>query len=84
MPIINAKQVKRSAELSGAAMPARFLAIADKFSDNPQAMEQAGVAYATDQIVDLIANSVKHIHLYTMNRPTTAEKILHNLDHILR
>ena len=84
MPIINARQVKRSAELSGATMPARFLAIADQFSDDSLAMEQAGIAYATDQIVDLIANGVKQIHLYTMNRPETAEKILHNLSHILR
>ncbi len=84
MPIINARQVKRSTELSGATMPARFLAIADKFSDDPQAMEQAGIAYATDQIVDLVANGIQHIHLYTMNRPQTAEKIMNNLSHILR
>ncbi len=84
MPIINARQVKRSCELSGATMPPRFLAIADRFSGDPQAMEQAGIAYATDQIVDLIANGVRYIHLYTMNRPKTAEKILSNLSHILR
>lgn len=84
MPIIYARQVKRSAELSGATMPARFLAIADKFSGDPLSMEQAGIAYATDQIIDLIANGVKYIHLYTMNRPSTAEKILNNLSHIIR
>ncbi len=84
MPIINANQVRRSRELSGAIMPPRFLAIADKFAENPLAMEQAGIAYATDQIVDLIANGVKYIHLYTMNRPQTAERILANLSHILR
>lgn len=84
MPIINANQVRRSRELSGAIMPPRFLAIADKFAENPLAMEQAGIAYATDQIVDLIANGVKYIHLYTMNRPRTAERILANLSHILR
>ena len=84
MPVINAKQVKRSAELSGAMMPPRFLAIADKFADDPLAMEQAGIAYATDQIIDLVANGVRHIHLYTMSRPKTAAKILENLSHILR
>ena len=84
MPIINANQVRRSQELSGATMPPRFLAIADKFAENPLAMEQAGIAYATDQIVDLVANGVKHIHLYTMNRPQTAERILANLSHIVR
>ena len=84
MPIINANQVLRSRELSGAIMPPRFLAIADKFAEDPQAMEQAGIAYATDQIVDLVANGVRYIHLYTMNRPQTAEKILANLSCILR
>ena len=84
MPVINARQVKRSAELSGTSLPPRFKAIADKFSDDPLAMEQAGIAYATEQIIDLVANGVKYIHLYTMNRPQTAAKIMENLSHILR
>lgn len=84
MPVINAKQIKRSCELSGSMLPPRFKAIADKFSEDPQAMEQAGIAYATEQIIDLIANGVKYIHLYTMNRPKTAAKIMENLSHILR
>ena len=84
MPVINAKQIKRSCELSGTVLPPRFKAIADKFSEDPQAMEQAGIAYATEQIIDLIANGVEYIHLYTMNRPQTAAKIVANLSHILR
>lgn len=84
MPVINARQIRRSAELSGAALPPRFQAITDKFADDPLAMEQAGVAYATEQIIDLIANGVTHIHLYTMNRPETAARVLQNLSHILR
>lgn len=84
MPVINARQVKRSAELSGTSLPPRFKAIADKFSDDPLAMEQAGIVYATEQIIDLVANGVKYIHLYTMNRPQTAAKIMENLSHILR
>ncbi|MGI6255598.1 MAG: methylenetetrahydrofolate reductase [NAD(P)H] [Acutalibacter sp.] len=84
MPVINARQIKRSCELSGTILPTRFKAIADKFSDDPLAMEQAGIAYATEQIIDLIANGVKYIHLYTMNRPQTAAKIMANLSHILR
>ena len=84
MPVINARQVKRSAELSGTSLPPRFKAIADKFSGDPLAMEQAGIAYATEQIIDLVANGVKYIHLYTMNRPQTAAKIMENLSHILR
>lgn len=84
MPVINARQIKRSCELSNTRLPPRFQAIADKFSDDPLAMEQAGVAYATEQIIDLIANGVKYIHIYTMNRPETAEKIFQNLSCILR
>lgn len=84
MPVINAKQIKRSCELSGAMLPPRFKAIADKFSNDPLAMEQAGIAYATEQIIDLIANGVRYIHLYTMNRPKTAAKIVENLSYILR
>ena len=84
MPVINAKQIKRSCELSGTVLPPRFKAIADKFSDDPLAMEQAGIAYATEQIIDLIANGVKYVHLYTMNRPQTAARIVENLSHILK
>lgn len=84
MPIINGKQIKRSCELSGASMPPAFRAITDKFGDDPQAMEQAGIAYATEQIIDLIANGITCIHLYTMNRPRIAGKIVENLSHILR
>lgn len=84
MPIINGRQIKHSCELSGASMPAPFRAITDKFGDDPQAMEQAGIAYATGQIVDLIANGVRYIHIYTMNRPRIAGKIVENLSFILR
>lgn len=84
MPVTNSRQIKRSCELSGASMPPRFRAIADKFGDDPLAMEQAGIAYATEQIIDLIANGVSNIHLYTMNRPRIAGKIVENLSHILR
>ncbi len=84
MPVTNARQIKRSCELSGTTLPPRFRAIADRFSDDPPAMEQAGIAYATEQIIDLIANGVRYIHLYTMNRPEIAARILQNLSHILR
>lgn len=84
MPIMNGKQIKRSCELSGASMPAPFRAITDKFGDDPKAMEQAGIAYATEQIIDLIANGIKYIHIYTMNRPQIAGRIVENLSYILR
>ena len=82
MPITNANQVKRSIALSGSLVPRRFLAIVDRFGSDPAAMKQAGIAYATDQIIDLIANGVNHVHIYTMNKPDVAGEILNNLSHI--
>ena len=82
MPITNANQVKRSIALSGSLVPRRFLAIVDRFGSDPAAMKQAGIAYATDQIIDLIANGVNHVHIYTMNKPDVAGAILENLSDI--
>lgn len=83
MPITNANQVERSIKLSGSFMPQRFKALVDKFGHDPAAMKQAGIAYATDQIIDLYANGVNHIHVYSMNKPDVAEKIQSNLSDIL-
>lgn len=82
MPITNASQIKKSASLSGNMVPPRFKAIVDRFADNPAAMKQAGIAYATEQIIDLIANGVNNIHIYTMNKPDVAGAILDNLSEI--
>ena len=84
MPVINSRQIKRSCELSGTQLPQRFRRIAEKFSNDPLAMKQAGIAYATEQIIDLLSNGVEHIHLYTMNNPEIAGAIVNNLSHILR
>ena len=83
MPITNANQVERAIKLSGSFMPQRFKALVDKFGHNPEAMKQAGIAYATDQIIDLYANGVNHIHVYSMNKPDVAEKIQSNLSAII-
>ncbi len=82
MPVINAKQIQRSCQLSGTELPSRLRGIADRFSDNPAAMRQAGIAYATEQIIDLIAHGVNNIHIYTMNKPDIAAKIMENLSDI--
>ncbi len=84
MPITNLKQVKRTVAMSGTILPQRFLALVDRFGEHPAAMEQAGIIYATDQIIDLISNDVNHIHVYTMNKPEVARKILENLSEILK
>jgi len=83
MPICDAKQVKRAIQLSGSIMPPRFAAIADRFSGDLEAMTQAGIAFATGQIVELVANGVHNIHLYTMNKPWVTEAIINNLSHII-
>jgi len=83
MPITNGNQVERAVKLSGSFMPQRFKALVDKFGSTPAAMKQAGIAYATDQIIDLFANGIKNVHVYSMNKPDVAAAILHNLSDIL-
>lgn len=83
MPITNANQVERAINLSGSFMPQRFKSLVDKFGGNPAAMKQAGIAYATDQIIDLYANGINAVHVYSMNKPDVAEKIGDNLSSIL-
>lgn len=84
MPVTNGKQMKRICQLSGTALPERFRAVVDRFGDNPDAMQQAGIAYATDQIIDLIANGIRNIHIYSMNKPEVAEAIMKNLSEIIK
>ena len=83
MPVTSALQITRICQMSGTYLPSRFKAIVDRFGDNPAAMKQAGIAYATEQIIDLIANGVNGIHIYSMNKPDVAEKILESLSEIL-
>ncbi len=83
MPITNANQVEKAIKLSGSFMPQRFKSLVDKFGSNPAAMKQAGIAYATDQIIDLYANNITNVHVYSMNKPDVAEKIQSNLSDIL-
>ncbi len=83
MPITNASQVERAVSLSGSHMPRRFLSLVDKFGNDPAAMKQAGIAYATDQIIDLFANNVTNVHVYSMNKPEVAAAIMANLSDIL-
>ena len=83
MPITNANQVERAIKLSGSFMPQRFKSLVDKFGSSPAAMKQAGIAYATDQIIDLYANGIKNVHVYSMNKPDVAAKIQSNLSDII-
>ena len=83
MPVTNAAQINRILAMSGTYMPTRFKAIVDRFGDNPAAMKQAGIAYATEQIIDLIANNVNGIHIYSMNKPDVAAQIQASLSEIL-
>lgn len=83
MPITNANQVERAMKLSGSFMPQRFKSLVDKFGANPAAMKQAGIAYATDQIIDLYANGITNVHVYSMNKPEVAAKIQDNLSNLI-
>lgn len=83
MPITTARQLSRSVQLSGTSVPERFKAIVDRFGDDPVSMRQAGIIYASEQIIDLIANGVTHIHVYSMNKPDVASDILYNLKGII-
>ncbi len=84
MPITSRKQLGRSVQLSGTNVPDSLKAIVDRFGDDPAALKQAGIIYASNQIIDLIANGVTHIHVYSMNKPDVAEGILRNISEILR
>ena len=83
MPITNTNQVERAIKLSGSLIPQRFKALVDKFGTSPAAMKQAGIAYATDQIIDLFANGIANVHVYSMNKPDVAAAIKGNLSDIL-
>lgn len=83
MPVTNGKQIARICKLSGTSLPPRFRAIVDRFGEDPVAMLDAGVAYATEQIIDLFANGVNNVHVYTMNRPEIAIRIMLNLHGIV-
>lgn len=83
MPVTSGRMIKRACALSGMMMPPPLKAIVDKFGENPAAMKQAGIAYATEQIVGLVSNGVTAIHLYTMNKPDVAGKIMQNLSDII-
>jgi len=83
MPVTNAAQIKRIMSISGAALPQRFVRIVDRYGSNPDAMMQAGIAYATEQIIDLFANGVPAVHVYSMNKPAIARRIMENVSSII-
>ena len=83
MPVVNRKQIERMVSISGASLPVKFTKIMQKYGENPEAMRDAGIAYAVDQIVDLISNGVDGIHLYTMNNPYVARRISESIKTLL-
>lgn len=83
MPVINAKQIQSIVTLSGASLPKKFIRILDKYKDDPDALKEAGIMYAIDQIIDLVTSGVKGIHIYSMNRPDVTKKIMENIPNIL-
>ena len=84
MPVTNANQIIRICQLSGTKLPPQFRAMVEKFADKPAALKQAGIAYATGQIIDLVSNGFSHVHIYTMNRPEIIGGIMANLSEIVK
>lgn len=84
MPVVNKVQIERMVTLCGASLPQKFTKMLQRFEHSPEALREAGIAYAVDQIVDLISQGVDGIHLYTMNNPYIAKKISHSIEGILR
>ncbi len=84
MPVTNPRQIKRICAISGTSLPQRFIRIVDRYGDDPAAMKQAGIAYATEQIIDLLANGINAVHVYSMNKPDVAEAIKRNLSEIIK
>jgi methylenetetrahydrofolate reductase (NADPH) len=84
MPVANAMQIKRICSISQNTLPQRFLRLVDRYGDNPDAMKQAGIAYATEQIIDLYANGINAVHVYSMNKPDVAAQIQKNLSEIIK
>ena len=84
MPVTNGAQIKRICSISGNTLPQRFLRLVDRYGENPDAMKQAGIAYATEQIIDLFANGVNAVHIYSMNKPDVAAAIQSNLSEIIK
>ncbi len=84
MPVTNAKQIKRIISISQNALPQRFVRLVDRYGNNDEAMKQAGIAYATEQIIDLYANGVNAVHVYSMNKPDVARAIMDNVSEIIK
>ena len=84
MPVTNAAQIKRIMSISGSALPQRFIKIVDRYGDKPEAMKQAGIIFAAEQIIDLYANGINAVHIYTMNKPEVAKAIMDNISYIIR
>lgn len=84
MPVTSASQIKRICKISGNALPQQFLRIVDRYGDKPEAMKQAGIAFATEQIVDLLANGINAVHIYSMNKPDVAKAIQDNVCYLIQ
>lgn len=84
MPVMSAKQAQRMTEMSGVQLPEKLQNVIKRFGDNPAALRDAGIAYAVDQIVDLLAHNAQGIHLYTMDNPEVAAKIIQATRNIIR
>ena len=84
MPVTNKKQIERMVSMCGASIPAKLSKVLQRFGDDPVAMRDAGISYAIDQIVDLVANGVDGVHIYTMNDPYVAKRISDSVTNLVK
>lgn len=84
MPVTSVVQIKRICSIAGQNLPQSFMRIVDRYGDDPLAMKQAGIAYATEQVIDLYANGINAVHIYTMNHPDVAKQIQDNISEIIK
>lgn len=82
MPVTNAKQIRKITSLCGCTIPEKLRKILDRYENNPKALKEAGIAYATEQIIDLMTSDIDGIHIYTMNKTETAKKIMNSIQNI--
>ncbi len=83
MPVLNRKQIERMVELSGATLPDKFKKILARYEHNPKALQDAGIAYASEQLIDLLSTGVDGVHLYVMNKPEVAKRLVRNIESIV-
>jgi len=82
IPVTDARQIKKITELCGCSIPPKFQKILDRYKDKPEALKEAGIAYAVEQIIDLLSSGTAGVHIYTMNKVEVTREIMRRIENI--